>query len=141
VTTGDPSMLINASGINGLFISGYYADRIQTGVFSSTTYPEITSYLVSDIYDTTFVLSWGSSSIDVEWNYSGDFGWVKFKYYGVDRNYGDDIWITTKCERIRPHRPVFVIGSCGRLQRGFQRLYAFVRFVVHRGDRYKQYIR
>jgi hypothetical protein len=41
VTTGDPSMLINASGINGLFISGYYADRIQTGVFSSTTYPEI----------------------------------------------------------------------------------------------------
>jgi hypothetical protein len=32
VTTGDPSMLINASGINGLFISGYYADRIQTGV-------------------------------------------------------------------------------------------------------------
>jgi hypothetical protein len=33
VTTGDPSMLINASGINGLFISGYYADRIQTGVF------------------------------------------------------------------------------------------------------------
>jgi hypothetical protein len=74
VTTGDPSMLINASGINGLFISGYYADRIQTGVFSSTTYPEITSYSVSDIYDTTFVLSWGSaSSIDVEWNYSGDF--------------------------------------------------------------------
>jgi hypothetical protein len=59
VTTGDPSMLINASGINGLFISGYYADRIQTGVFSSTTYPEITSYSVSDIYDTTFVLSWG----------------------------------------------------------------------------------
>jgi hypothetical protein len=49
VTTGDPSMLINASGINGLFISGYYADRIQTGVFSSTTYPEITSYSVSDI--------------------------------------------------------------------------------------------
>lgn len=74
-TAGDPSMLINATGINGLFISGYYADRIQTGVFSTTTYPEITSYTTSDIYDTTFVLSWEGalSSIDVEWNYSGDF--------------------------------------------------------------------
>jgi hypothetical protein len=28
-------------------------------------------------------------------------GWVKFKYYGVDRNYGDDIWITSANAYVR----------------------------------------
>lgn len=74
-TTGDPSALINATGINGLFINGYYSTRTQNGVVSTTTYPKLTSYSVSSIYDTTAVLAWDGSlsSIKVEWNYTGDF--------------------------------------------------------------------
>jgi hypothetical protein len=66
--------------------------------------------------------------MDLFWRF---LGWVKFKYYGVDRNYGDDIWITTSANayvrivHIR-HRVLWAITA------GFQRLYAFVGFVVLR---------
>jgi hypothetical protein len=66
-------------------------------------------------------------------------GWVKFKYYGVDRNYGDDIWITSANAYVRivPYSSSGLVGDYSEVFN----VYAFVRFVVHRGDRYKQYIR
>lgn len=84
-TNCDPSAIINATGLNNLIINGHFSTRTQNSVISTTTYPKLTSYAVSSIYDTTAVLTWDGSlsSIKVEWNYTGDFSGTNSSISGL----------------------------------------------------------